>query len=254
MKVKRQRFSCQREGLTIAGTIYRREGHKGIPLILSHGFLSNQRHMRAYAAPLAQEGYVVFTYDFCGGALHGKSDGSFEDMSIDTEREDLKAVMAYVAACEDVDAGRLILMGESQGGFVSCLVAAEQPERISKMLLLYPALCIPDDARRGQMRMLRFDPAHIEETLVSRPIRFSAKYPKSAMDIDIYAAIKKISCPMLLLHGSEDEIVDVAYAKRAEEANAAVKLVVLQGAGHGFGREEQQQAIGQMVQFLRETK
>ena len=42
MKVKRQRFSCQREGLTIAGTIYRREGHKGIPLILSHGFLSNQ--------------------------------------------------------------------------------------------------------------------------------------------------------------------------------------------------------------------
>ena len=55
---------------------------------MSHAFLSNQRIMKKYAEALANEGYVVFTYDFCGGALFGKSDGHFSDMSIDTEKDD----------------------------------------------------------------------------------------------------------------------------------------------------------------------
>ena len=37
-------------------------------------------------------------------------------------------------------------MGCSQGGFVSALVAAKNNFPIEKLVLFYPALCIPDDA------------------------------------------------------------------------------------------------------------
>lgn len=116
--------------------------------------MANQKTMKNYAEALAKEGYLAFTYDFCGGALLGKSDGEFSDMSIHTEQDDLKAVIAYVETLSYVDIHRLILLGASQGGFVSCLVSSEYQERIHKLILLYPALCIPDDARKGKMRSI----------------------------------------------------------------------------------------------------
>lgn len=255
MRIERNAFSCRSGQFTVRGFEYKCENHGGTPVVMSHAFLSNQKIMKKYAEVLAEEGYVVFTYDFCGGASLGKSDGKFSDMSIDTEKDDLKAVIAHVEALDYVDAERLILLGASQGGFVSCLVAAEYQARVSKLILLYPALCIPDDARNGKMMMLKFDPARIEETLTSRPFKFSAKYPRSAMDIDVYGEIRKIQAPILLIHGDSDQIVDVSYAKRAQEAavNPASQLIILENAGHGFKKEHFEKAMAHIVAYLKQN-
>lgn len=256
MKVKRTPFSCGRGQALIRGFEYRCEETNRIPVIMSHAFLSNQRIMKKYAEALAKEGYVVLTYDFRGGALFGKSSGSFSDMSIDTEKEDLKSVIAYAEQLSYVDINKLILLGASQGGFVSCLVCAEYQERISKLILLYPALCIPDNAREGKMLMIKFDPEHIDETFTSRPFRFSPKYPKSALHIDVYRELKKIKIPILMIHGDADKIVDVRYAKRAmeEAVNEASDLIILEKAGHGFHKNQYREAIGHIIKYLKATK
>lgn len=255
MEVKRTPFSCTRDRFTIRGYEYKCGANNGTPVIMSHAFMSNQKIMRKYAKALAQEGYVVFTYDFCGGAVLGKSDGKFSDMSIDSEKGDLKAVISYVEKLSYVNIKSLILLGASQGGFVSCLVASEYQERISKLLLLYPALCIPDNARDGKMLMIEFDPSRIEETFKSRPFKFSPKYPKSAIDIDIYGEIEKIKIPMLIIHGTDDKIVGIEYAKNAIKASvsSASKLVVLEGAGHGFNKEQFKEAMEQIISYLKNT-
>lgn len=253
MKIEKLPFSCTRERFTVRGYEYKCRENHGIPIIMSHAFMSNQKIMKKYAEALAREGYVVFTYDFCGGAVFGKSDGKFSDMSIDTEKDDLKTVIAHVEKLTYVDKESLILLGASQGGFVSCLVASEYQEKIRKLLLLYPALCIPDDAREGKMLMISFDPEHIEETMTSRPFKFSPQYPKSVINIDIYGELKKIKIPMLIIHGDEDKIVDVAYARRAiaEAANPASELVVLEGAGHGLNKEQVEKAMAHIIAYLK---
>ncbi len=86
-------------------------------------------------------------------------------MSLETEKRDLQCVIDYVSSLGYADMTKLILTGESQGGLVSCLVAAER--QTDKLILLYPALCIPDDARRGKMLFIRFDPENIDSTLKS---------------------------------------------------------------------------------------
>lgn len=255
MGIKRA-FSCRRGKFTIRGFEYKCEKNSRIPVIMSHAFLSNQKIMQKYAKVLASEGYVVFTYDFCGGAVLGKSDGKFSDMSIDTEKSDLKTVIAYVEQLDYVDKNNLILVGASQGGFVSCLVASEYQKKFSKLILLYPALCIPDNARKGKMLMIKFDPEHIEETMKSRPFRFSPRYPQSAIGIDIYGELKKIQIPLLIIHGTADKIVDVRYAKKAidEAANPASDLILLEGAGHGFKKEQFQEAMRHMISYLKENR
>lgn len=255
MDIEKRPFSCARGRFTIRGFEYRCEKHNRIPVVMSHAFLSNQKIMKKYAEALAKEGYVVFTYDFCGGAMLGKSDGKFSDMSIDTEKGDLKAVIAHVEKLSYVNDRALVLVGASQGGFVSCLVSAEYQERISKLILLYPALCIPDNAREGKMLMIKFDPEHIRETLTSRPFRFSPEYPESALKIDIYSEIQKIKIPMLVIHGDADKIVDIRYARKAVELseNQRSDLVVLEGAGHGFNKRQFQEAMQHIVGYLAST-
>lgn len=100
-----------------------------------------------------------------------KSDGKFRDMSLETEKRDLLCVMDYVARLKYVNSSKLILVGESQGGVVSCMVAAERS--VDKLILLYPALCIPDDARKGKMLFMQFNPENIEDTLKCKLFRFS---------------------------------------------------------------------------------
>lgn len=252
MAVEKRPFSCTREQFTVRGIEYRCKQNNRIPVIMSHAFLVNQKTMKKYAVALAQEGYVVFTYDFCGGAIFGKSDGKFSDMSIDTEKADLKAVIAYIESLNYVDAENLILMGASQGGFVSCLVSAEYQDRINKLILLYPALCIPDDARRGKMLMIRFDPEHIAETMKCRHIKFAPQYPASAIGIDIYDELKKIKIPILIIHGNTDKIVDIGYARKAilTSNNPCSDLVVIEGAGHGFNKEQFEKAMTYIIRYL----
>ena len=75
------------------------------------------------------------------------------------------AVMDYVRALPYVNKDNIFLMGCSQGGFVSVLVAAKNKYPIKKLCLFYPALCIPDDARAGKMMMAKFDPNNVPELL-----------------------------------------------------------------------------------------
>lgn len=250
--VQKQMFSCSRANFTIRGVEYKRKENNGIPIIMSHAFLMNQKIMKKYAVALAEKEYVVFTYDFCGGAIFGKSDGKFSDMSIDTEKEDLNTIINYVKNRRYVDITKLILFGASQGGFVSCLVAAECQEAVDKLILIYPALCIPDDARKGKMQTIEFDPKDIRNTFKSKPFHFSPKYPESVIDLDVFEKIEKISCPIFIVHGDQDKIVGVEYAQKALEKakNKSSGLVILKGAGHGFNKKQFRDAINHIIDYL----
>lgn len=256
MKIKKSKFTCVRDGLTIRGTLFAPEG-EGLPIaVISHGFMANQKTVVRYAKCLAKWGYAAFCFDFNGGCIRGKSDGKTTDMTVLTEREDLKAVISYAKSLAFTDSGRLLLMGCSQGGFVSALAAAQLKEEVSGLILFYPALCIPDDARRGQMMFARFDPENIPETISCGSMKLGRCYPASVRDMDPFAEIVPYEGPVLIVHGDADRIVDVSYAVRADRAykrrsgpQAECHLKVIRGAGHGFGKRADRTAILCLKQF-----
>ncbi len=255
MSVHAKKFQCQRGGLTIRGTEYRGSGENLPIAVVSHGFLANSDSTKGYAKQLAELGYAAYCFDFCGGCLHGRSGGATVDMTVLTEVEDLKAVIQYARSLPGNDPGRLTLMGCSQGGFVSALTAAELGDQVERLVLFYPALCIPDDARAGKMLFFRFDPANIPEVLGGGPVRLGRDYAATMLDVDPFAAIAPYRGPVLIVHGDKDEVVHPDYARGAaaayeEAAPRRCSLAVLQGAGHGFAPSHDADAMALVREFL----
>lgn len=240
-------FACRRGALTLRGVEYRPAG-TALPIaIVCHGFMQNLDTVRHYARALAGAGWLAYCFDFSGGCAEGcRSDGATTDMSALTEVEDLQAVLAWAASRPYADSGRVLLMGCSMGGFVSALTAAKLGARVQKLVLFYPALCIPDDARAGQMMSARFDPHEIPEFFDCGPMRLSRRYAADVAGIDPFAAIAPYPGDVLLVHGDADDVVSAAYSRRAAAAYRAaapartVALHILPGAGHGFmGRDDE---------------
>lgn len=259
MHVQKSTFTCVRDGLVIRGTMFR-PSMGNLPIaVVCHGFMSNQQSVFQYARQLAGWGYAVFCFDFCGGCLHGKSDGKTTDMTVFTETEDLLAVIAYAKSLAFTDKNRLYLMGCSQGGFVCALTAARLQEQVSGLVLFYPALCIPDDARKGRMMFAKFDPANIPETVSCGPMKLGHDYPACVLDMDPFGEIAAYTGPVLLVCGDKDPIVKLSYAIRASRAYRAGRpkdqsqtchLKVIKGAGHGFRGRENRIALACVRRFL----
>lgn len=254
-------FECKRDGLTIRGTMYRpKRDHLPIAIVC-HGFMAWQDSVKHYAAFLAELGYAAFTFDFCGGSvMNGKSDGKTTEMSVLTETQDLEAVIEYVRNLSYTDPEKILLMGCSQGGFVSALVAAKNNFPIEKLVLFYPALCIPDNARAGKMMIARFDPQNVPDTFHCGPMKLGRCYAMDVMQMDAFAEIKNYAGRVCIVHGTKDKIVNVSYANRAAEAykstmpigmqeSKRVQLHFIDGGGHMFSKKHDVIAMKLLKEF-----
>ena len=194
--------------------------------------------------------------------IKGKSDGKTTEMSVLTEVKDLEAVIDYVKGLSYTNAADVTLMGCSQGGFVSALTAAKWKEQIAKLVLFYPALCIPDDARAGKMMFAKFDPENLPEIVNCGPMKLGRCYVADVIGMDPFEEIKDYPGEVLLVHGTEDKIVDWDYAKRAyqtyikynpmglaPEQRATLRLI--HGGAHGFSKKHDKMAMEEIKKFVK---
>ena len=255
-------FECKRDGLTIRGTEYRKEGENLPIAIVCHGFMAWQDTVRHYAQLLAEMGYASYCFDFNGGsAMKSKSDGKTADMSVLTEVRDLETVIEYLRSLPYVNSNEIFLMGCSQGGFVSALVAAKNKYPIQKLCLFYPALCIPDDARAGKMMMAKFDPTNIPEKLNCGPMKLGKCYVADVINMDPFEEIKFYNGQVCIVHGTADKIINLNYARRAKEIYIStkpadmeeekrVRLHIIDGGEHMFSKKNDVVAMEKMREFI----
>ena len=243
-------FECRRATLTIRGTEYRPAGTNLPIAIVCHGFMAWQDTVRQYCKLLAEIGYCAYCFDFCGGSVlnKGRSDGKTTEMSVLTEVQDLEAVIEYAQGLP-YNGKKTLLMGCSQGGFVSALTAAKHPGLVDKLVLFYPALCIPDDARAGKMMFARFDPQNVPEIVNCGPMKLGQCYVKDVIDMDPIEEIKSYFGPVLIVHGTKDRIVKPDYSRRAQQAYPNAKLHIIEGGTHGFGKKHDAIAMEYLRNF-----
>lgn len=253
MKYKKSNFNCKRDGFTIRGTQYIPKGENLPIAIVSHEFLMGRFSVRRYARDFAKMGYAAFCFDFVGGGSISFSSGRHRDMTVWTELDDLKTVISRAKNLPQTDGGKPVLMGCSQGGLVSALAAAELQDEISKLVLFYPALCIPDDARAGSMIFnTKFNTENIPEAIKCGPFVFSGEYPKTVMSLDVFKAIAKYRGEVFIAHGTADKIVNLSYARRAQEAYSKEKcsLMIIPKAGHIFSPVQDRAAVAGIEHFM----
>lgn len=262
MHSKENRFTCDRDGLQIKGVEFLpedfQEGRRYPAIIFSHGFTGNYGQMIPYCRGLVAMGYAAFCFGFCGGGKPEdpeelKSQGETTEMTVLTEVKDLTAVITYVKSRPFVDAGDLTLAGVSQGGFVSGLTAAALGEQISHLIMLSPALCIPDHARRGCLGGAKYDPNQVPERIDCGKTILGKQIHEEMAAMDPFLALSPYKGPVLIRHGTADETVDYSYAVRAKEnyGKGQCRLQLIRNMGHSMNEKQQESAVAAIGQFLR---
>lgn len=220
--IEKREFSCYRGNMKIRGTVFMPAGQTDLPMaVVCHEFMTNRLFSYPYAMALAKSGYAALCFDFCGGGIVCGSDGDSRDMSVLTEIEDLRSVIAYAKEQCYTSDEPLLLMGCSQGGLVAALTAAELQEEIGGLILQYPALLIPDAARKGEMLWMNFDPGNVPEEMRPGPMRIGRRYATDVMEIDTLPTITSYSGKVLIRHGDRDTLVNISGSQKAAEAYEA---------------------------------
>jgi dipeptidyl aminopeptidase/acylaminoacyl peptidase len=217
-------------------------------VVLSHGLESSKDGNKwlILASRLSDAGYASlrFSYRGCGEGPE-KSEGAFEASTLTARIKDYRAALEYLQQTK-VRGDRLATIGSSFGGMVAL---AGQDPRIKTLVCLATPCCLPP--------LMEHSPAaHSDDGLVQvepGPLLPATIYDDMA-DYDLCAAAAQIGCPLLIMHGSKDEVVPVENAQDLyKSAKEPKKLVVMNGANHSFDDPDHlEQAIALTMEWIQQ--
>lgn len=214
----------------------------GVIFMVSGGWFSRWRppeQAAAFFENLTGAGYTVYAVRH-GSAPKYKVPEAFKDVK--------EAVKHIKANADDfgVNANRLGVMGMSAGGHLSLMLGttgqpsggngAGQASDVAAVVAYFP----PVDLRRivgPNERFPALDFAQEDAESVSPLLHVSADDP-----------------PTLLIHGDQDDLVPVSASEimyeELQEKEVTSKLIIIEGASHGFRGEHGERAIKASVEWF----
>lgn len=185
-------------------------------ILYSHGNGEDLGYARPRLEALRRLGFNVFAYDYRG---YGTSDGR---PSEGNTYEDVTAAFNHLTTKLDTPPERIILYGASLGGAVAIDLAAR--EKVAGLII--------ESSFVSAYRVM-----------TGAPVIFGDKYRSASK-------LPRVGCPVLLMHGTEDEVIAAWHGERLYAvANEPKRLLRVEGAGHnnlsvvagaGFGRAVQE--------------
>jgi uncharacterized protein len=232
--------SWNSDALKISGEIYIPEkGKKAFPaLVICHGIPGRSKGPddRGYpflAEQFCREGFLVLIFNFRGTGL---SEGDFD---LRGWARDLEEALNYLALRPEADRKRIYLMGFSGGAAVSIYVASRRQEIEALVSLASPADFEDMIAGQGLIDFLSYarEVGIIRDPLFPPSI---SKWKKGFETVKPIEWVDKIPPrPLLLIHGTADEVVEVRHAKLlCEKARGQAECDLIEGAGHRLRMDE----------------
>jgi pimeloyl-ACP methyl ester carboxylesterase len=113
----------------------------GAAVMLLHGFGANRLEMKTRADALARHGYGVLLYDL---RAHGESGGKVRAFGWQ-DVKDVNAALEFLSTREEIDPGRMGILGFSTGGQIAIRATAEY-EQIKAIIADDPSFVTVEDA------------------------------------------------------------------------------------------------------------
>lgn len=214
-------------------------------VIMSHGFTANMYSDADIVAPLTKNNIGAVIFDFCGGSLDSRSDGSFREMSVLTEVDDLKAVIDFVKSTDLFD--EIFLLGVSQGGLVTGITANEVTG-IKGLIYYYPAFVMPEYARA-----IYLSNGSIPEQPKALGLTVGKMYFEDLVNMDAFKYAENFDGPVLILQGTADPLVPAGDSVKLKEIYKNAELILYEGQGHGFTGRYRVQCIKDVISFIKRS-
>lgn len=177
------------------------------------------------SAFLYSQGYNVFLYD---SRHHGESGGKYCTYGF-FEKHDVSSVIDYLQQREDLIVGKVGLFGTSMGAAVA-IQAAAIDARIAAVVSEASFTTLRSIAVDYQRRLIKLPWHFLRNVALARSQKVAGFKARLVAPV---ADVKKIRCPILFVHGSDDTFIDVQHTKELYEAAPEPKqLLVISGANH----------------------
>lgn len=219
-------------------------------LIFCHGFkgFKDWGHFNWVAQECAKYKMTFLKFNF---SHNGVTENQLEDISdleafsnnnYSIELKDLDDVITWIEKSADefnINKSELYLMGHSRGGGIALLKASEDI-RIKKLVLWaslseFDSFFRPETIKEWNEKGIVY--AENKRTGQHLPLKKQLydNYLANKTALDIPKAAKILSTPLLILHGDQDESVDIKHAENLYQWVKHSILIKMEGANHTFG-------------------
>jgi acetyl esterase len=181
--------------------------------------------------PLTQAGFTWFTINY----------RLYPQVKSEAMIEDVEAAISYVkthAKEYKVDLSRVVLMGESAGGYLVSFVGVRNKSAI-KFAAVVPFYAPHDWEERAKEESEGKIGPSVWREVFSVPAGNSPEAVKRMREVSAVTLIKKGLPPFLLIHGTADAQVNyqqsVNMQKKMQAAGNVCDLITVDGGPHGMG-------------------
>ena len=200
-------------------------------IVLLHGWGGNASTLLPAAQALQRAGYAVLLPE---SRNHGRSDRDGYS-SLPRFAEDLDSALNWLVAQPGVDAGRLCALGHSVGAAAVLLSASRRHD-------LHAVVSVSAFAHPEQVMRRWLAARHVPYWPLGWAVNRYVEHVIGARFSDIapMTTLPRIACPVLLLHGRQDDMVPVGDARQLwqHRAHARVTLLECDGSHEGFDEED----------------
>ncbi|MCB8839782.1 alpha/beta fold hydrolase [Aurantimonas sp. VKM B-3413] len=249
---------------------YREEG-EGVPVVMIHGLAGDLSAWTPQVAAL-RDRFRVITFDNRGA---GKSTQIDEPVSTHDLARDTIALMEHLK----IDSAHIV--GRSMGGAIAQIVALEQPALVRSLVLCASFAKLDplgervltnmrqvlewrgdwgDHARHSIANFVGSDFFNREreqiariEALIGGETRLPACYVRqnfACLDHDTLTRLGEISCPTLIMGGSQDPICSPTATGWMSDGIARSRTVMFEGCSHFFLMEQPQMFMRELSAWL----
>jgi dipeptidyl aminopeptidase/acylaminoacyl peptidase len=214
---------------------------KSPAVLVMHGWGANAGMMLPSVAPLSDAGLSVLLMD---ARCHGAS-GDEAFTSLPRFAQDIEAGLDWLARQRQVDAGRLAVIGHSVGAGAALLSATRRDD--IRAVVSISAFAHPYEVMRrllAQHHIPYFGVGWYVLRHVQRVI--GARFD----DIAPVQSMTRVHCPVLLVHGKDDDMVPFDDARRLLAAGQEGRVQLLALPGRHDPTEALQTESSQLLAFL----
>jgi len=198
-------------------------------VIMSHGLEGSKDSKKwlLIASRLYQSGFSYLRYNYRGcGEGREISEGRFEDTTLSGRIQDYQAAIDFVQTTK-AGRNRLAVVGSSLGGTVAIAAHDVRIKTIVTLAVPYKFIIPPDD------KFIVHKDERFLELYSGR--RLKREFFTDINKYDVSSIIGKIRCPLLVIHGSADEIVPLESARHLyEKAKEPKRMEIIEGGSHSL--------------------
>jgi len=190
--------------------------------------------------------FVKFNFSHNGTTIddpHNFADlEAFGNNNYSKELSDLEVVIDFFIKDPHVDDKKVFLIGHSRGGGISIIKAFED-ERINGLITLASVDTLERFPKNEQLKQWKeIGVYHVLNGRTKQEMpyyyQFYEDFEKNRLRLDVGRAAEMVMAHFLIIHGSNDESVNIKCAEHLHVLNPDSELFIIENANHTFGAEE----------------